>query len=109
MVTKKITLNELRSLVKQIIKEESENINENFEVHYSDGIRARKKAKSLNDAIRIANELKNRDNMNFVYIYRADSRFHSTADEKYLVKWWGDGSYWDNKSKKDSSLLKKKL
>lgn len=109
MATKKITLNELRSIVKQIIKEETENINENFEIHYSDGIRARKKAKSLDDAIRIANELKSKDNMQFVDIYRADGGFHSTADEKYLVKWWGDGTYWDNKSKKELLLLKKKL
>lgn len=84
-------------------------VNENFEIHFSDGIRAKKKAKSLNDAIRIANELKSKDNMQFVDIYKADSGFHSTADEKRLVKWWGKNSYWDNKSKKDSSLLKKRL
>lgn len=106
-MNKKTTIKELRSLIKQIIIEGQ--LNENFEIHFSDGVRAKKKAKTLNDAIRIANELKDRKGMQFVDIYDASSGFHSTSDESRLVKWWGDGSYWDNRSKKDPDLLKKKL
>ena len=39
-------------------------------------------------------------------IYREP--FHSTADRKALVSYFGDGSYWDNVSKSDPSVRKKK-
>lgn len=123
-------MTELKNLVKVILKEEMskekksgfklaevrkealsqrKTLTENFEIHYSDGIRGRKKANTLDKALRIADELKSKSGMKFVDIYKAGSGFHSTADEKYLIKWWGEGSYWDNKSKGDPSLLKKKL
>ena len=35
--------------------------------------------------------------------------FHSTTDEKALVLWFGQGSYWDNVSKSDKSVLGKKI
>ena len=104
--TKYASFYKLKNIVKEVIRGER-NIMENYEIHYSDGIRGMKKAKSLNGAISIANKLRQNKNMRFVDIYKADSGFHSTADEKYLVKWWGEDSYWGNKSKRDPELRKK--
>ena len=104
----KITEADLRNLVNQVLKETIQ-LKESYEVHYSDGVRAGKKVNDLNSAILLAKNLTNRPGMKFVDIYHAGSGFHSTADEKYLVKWWGDGSYWDNMSKKNPELLDKKL
>ena len=42
-----------------------------------------------------------------VAIYRQP--FHSTTDEKALVAFCGDGSYWDNVSKKNESVEKKRV
>lgn len=104
----KITEADLRNLVNQVLKETIQ-LKESYEVHYSDGVRAGKKVDDLNSAIQLAKNLTNRPGMKFVDIYHAGSGFHSTADEKYLVKWWGDGSYWDNMSKENPELLDKKL
>lgn len=42
-------------------------------------------------------------------LFANKSGFHSTADEKYLVKWWDKGNdYWSNRAKKEPELLKKK-
>lgn len=84
-------------------------IKENYEIHYSDGIRAMKRSSNLKNAIEKANELKNREGMQFVNIFKADSGFHSTADEKRLVKWWGRNSYWANTAKEKPELLDKQL
>ena len=35
--------------------------------------------------------------------------YYSTTDEKALVLWFGENSYWDNVSKKDKSILDKKM
>ena len=35
--------------------------------------------------------------------------FHSTADKKALVRYFGKGTYWDNVSKKDPSVEVKRL
>jgi hypothetical protein len=88
----------------------SESSNGGFEVHYSDGIRRMKSFKNINTAIDFAkNLIKNNDMLQHVDIFKADSGFHSTADDKYLIAWYGDGSYWDNRSKKEPKLLSKKI
>lgn len=44
-------------------------------------------------------------------IFKADSKFHSTTQEEYLVKWYdeSDSSYWANRAKKEPELNKKRL
>ena len=42
-----------------------------------------------------------------VAVYRQP--FHSTTDKKALVCFCGEGSYWDNVSKKDPSVEKKRV
>lgn len=44
-------------------------------------------------------------------IFRAGPGFHSTADEKYLVKWYDetDSSYWFNRSKKEPKLTNMRI
>lgn len=75
-----------------------------FELHYSDGIRGVLKG---NSAEKLINEISMKPMKEWA-LYKNDIDFHSTADEKYLVKWWGKGSYWDNMSKSNPELLKKK-
>jgi hypothetical protein len=85
-------------------------INENFEVHYSDGIRAAKKFKSEKDARAFMSDaIENKKGLQEIAIYKAGSGFHSTADTKAVISFWGEGSYLDNVSKKDSKLAAKKL
>ena len=89
---------------------ESLNINEGFEVHYSDGVRAMKKFGNEKQAIDFAKDLiKNKKGLQFVDVFNAGSGFHSTADTDAIVAFWGDGSYTDNVSKKDSKLAAKKI
>lgn len=93
---------------KGIIREES--INENFEVHYSDGIRQSKTFKDLNAAKAFAKQLiQTNKQLQHVDIFKAGPKFHSTADSNALVAWWGPGSYFDNLSKKDSTVASKTL
>lgn len=90
--------------------ERLENINENFEVHYSDGIRGMKKFKSERDARTFMSDtIENKKGLQEIAIYKAGSGFHSTADTKAVISFWGEGSYLDNVSKKDSKLAAKKL
>ena len=88
----------------------AESLNEAFEVHYSDGVRASKKFGSESQAISFAKDLiKNKKGLQFVDVFNAGSGFHSTADTDAIVAWWGDGSYSDNKSKNDPKLAAKKI
>lgn len=88
----------------------SESLNEAFEVHYSDGVRAMKKFGSEKQAIDFAKDLiKNKKSLQFVDVFKAGSGFHSTADTDAIVAFWGDGSYTDNVSKKDPKLAAKKI
>lgn len=88
----------------------NESINEAFEVHYSDGIRAAKKFGNERQAIQFAKDLiKSKKGLQFVDVFNAGSGFHSTADTDAIVAWWGKGSYTDNKSKHDSKLASKKI
>ena len=86
------------------------NVNEAFEVHYSDGVRASKKFNSQSQAISFAKDLiKNKKGLQFVDVFNAGSNFHSTADTDAIVAFWGDGSYTDNVAKKDPKLAAKKI
>jgi hypothetical protein len=88
----------------------SESIDEGYEVHYSDGVRAMKKFGSESQAISFAKDLiKNKKGLQFIDIFNAGPNFHSTADTSAIVAFWGDGSYTDNVSKKDPKLAAKKL
>ena len=89
---------------------ESLEINEGFEVHYSDGVRAMKKFGSEKQAMDFAKDLiKNKKSLQFVDVFNAGSGFHSTADTSAIVAFWGDGSYTDNVAKKDDKLAAKKI
>jgi hypothetical protein len=85
-------------------------VQEAYEVHYSDGIRAAKKFSNERQAIQFAKDLiKSKKRLQFVDVFNAGSGFHSTADTDAIVAWWGDGSYTSNKSKHDSKLASKKI
>ncbi len=85
-------------------------VQEAYEVHYSDGIRAAKKFSNEKQAIQFAKDLiKSKKGLQFVDVFNAGSGFHSTADTDAIVAWWGDGSYTSNKSKHDSKLASKKI
>ena len=85
-------------------------VNEGFEVHYSDGVRAMKKFGNEKQAIDFAKDLiKNKKSLQFVDVFNAGSGFHSTSDTNAIVAFWGDGSYTDNVSKKDAKLAAKKI
>ena len=83
-------------------------ITENYEVIYSDGVSAMKKFRSEKQALdfmkkTIASNKKLRD----IAVYKPG--MHSTTQTELVVKFWGDGSYLDNVSKRDKNLAAKKL
>jgi hypothetical protein len=85
-------------------------ISENYEVHYSDGVRQAKKFKDINQAMSFAKSLINtNDKLQHVDIFKAGPNFNSTADTDAVVAWWGDGSFMDNKAKNDPKLAAKKM
>lgn len=89
---------------------ESADLNEAFEVHYSDGVRAMKKFNNQSQAISFAKDLiKNKKGLQFVDVFNAGPGFHSTSDTDAIVAFWGNGSYTDNVSKKDAKLAAKKI
>ena len=93
---------------KGIVKEAE--ITENYEVHYSDGIRQAKKFSDLQKAMQFAkNLISTNDKLQHVDIFKAGNNFNSTADTNAVVAWWGDKSYMDNASKKDPALAAKKI
>ena len=91
-------------------REDNQIITEVFEVHYSDGVRAMKKFNDKNKAITFMKDtIGSNQNLQNIAVYNAGPGFHSTADTDAVVTWWGEGSYFDNISKKDSKLAAKKL
>lgn len=83
-------------------------VTENYEVIYSDGVSAMKKFRSEKQALdfmkqTIASNKKLRD----IAVYKPG--MHSTTQTELVVKFWGDGSYLDNVSKRDKDLAAKKL
>jgi len=92
------------------VENEGTELNEAYEVHYSDGIRSMKKFGSQSQAISFAKDLiKNKKGLQFVDVFNAGPNFHSTADTDAIVAFWGDGSYTDNVAKKDPKLAAKKI
>ena len=83
-------------------------VTENYEVIYSDGVSAMKKFRNEKQALdfmkkTIASNKKLRD----IAVYKPG--MHSTTQTELVVKFWGDGSYLDNVSKRDKDLADKKL
>jgi hypothetical protein len=85
-------------------------LNENFEVHYSDGVRLMKKFNNVDKAINFMKDtIAKNKNLKDIAVYKADSGFHSTADTNAVIAWWGNDSYLDNVSKRDLKLAAKKV
>lgn len=87
---------------------EGEDLNENYEVIFSDGISQMKKFRTEAQAIdfmkkEIASNKKLRD----IAVYKPG--MYSTTQTELVVSFWGNGSYLDNVSKKDPKLAAKKL
>ena len=100
--------NEMNKLHKTFESFISESVNESFEVIYSDGMSQMKKFRNERQALdfmkkEIASNKKLRD----IAVYKPG--MHSTTQTELVVKFWGDGSYLDNVSKKDADLAAKKL
>jgi hypothetical protein len=93
-------------------KEIKKDLNEAFEVHFSDGVRQKKTYTNKEEALAFAKKLikdKEGKGLQHVDVFNAGPKFNSTADTDAVVAWWGDGSFMDNKSKKDAKLLAKKI
>jgi hypothetical protein len=89
-------------------KLDESSVTENYEVIYSDGVSAMKKFRSEKQALdfmkkTISSNKKLRD----IAVYKPG--MHSTTQTELVVKFWGDGSYLDNVSKRDKDLASKKL
>lgn len=97
------------STLEDFLNENRAAVTEGYEVHYSDGVRAMKKFNDMSKALSFAKEKIKNGNLKDIAIYNASSGFHSTADDKYLAAWWGDGSYWDNVSKTNDKIKDKKI
>ena len=81
---------------------------ENYEVIYSDGISAMKKFRTESQALDfMKKEIKSNNKLRDIAVYKPG--MHSTTQTELVVKFWGDGSYLDNVSKRDSKLAAKKL
>ena len=74
-----------------------------YTVRWSDGVQAGKELKSEKEAMQYAKGLiKALKKLQYVSVHKPG--MSSTADKDDLLAWWGDGSYWDNKAKKDKTL-----
>ncbi len=83
-------------------------ITESYEVIYSDGVSAMKKFKREQQALDfMKNEIASNKKLRDIAVYKPG--MHSTTQTELVVKFWGDGSYLDNVSKKDKDLASKKL
>lgn len=92
----------------RLYEEFNTSLNENYEVIFSDGVSQMKKFRSEAQALdfmkkEIASNKKLRD----IAVYKPG--MHSTTQTELVVSFWGNGSYLDNVSKKDSKLAAKKL
>jgi len=83
-------------------------VNENYEVIFSDGIVQGKKFRSEKQALDfMKKEISSNKNLRDIAVYKPG--MHSTTQTELVVKFWGDGSYLDNVSKRDKDLASKKL
>jgi len=86
-------------------KKSTEDVNEGnkYSVEYSDGMRGSSEFKKQSQAIDFAKDIiKNKKGLQFVSVHKPG--MSQTAHKADLLAWWGPGSYWDNKAKKDKSL-----
>jgi hypothetical protein len=103
-------LEKIEKSKKEIKKDDKKDLNEAFEVHFSDGVRQSKKFKDQKAALSFAKDLiKNKKGLQNVDVFNAGPNFNSTADTDSVIAWYGDGSFMDNKSKKDPKLAAKKI
>lgn len=87
---------------------EESTVTENYEVIYSDGISQMKKFRREAQAIDfMKKEIASNKKLKNIAVYKPG--MHSTTQTELVVKFWGDGSYLDNVSKKDKDLAAKKL
>ena len=104
-----------KSGTKERLFEMFENVNkvkltENYEVIFSDGVKQKDNFNRYDQAIDfVKDKIFSNPKLREIAIYSDTDGFHSTTQEDKLVSWWGDGSYWDNVSKKNPELLNKKL
>ena len=97
----------LNQIIKNIKKFESV-VTENYEVIYSDGISQMKKFRREAQAIDfMKKEIASNKKLKNIAVYKPG--MHSTTQTELVVKFWGDGSYLDNVSKRDKDLAAKKL
>ena len=83
-------------------------VTENYEVIYSDGISQMKKFRREQQAIDfMKKEIDSNKKLKNIAVYKPG--MHSTTQTELVVKFWGDGSYLDNVSKRDKDLAAKKL
>ena len=83
-------------------------VTENYEVIYSDGISQMKKFRREAQAIDfMKKEIASNKKLKNIAVYKPG--MHSTTQTELVVKFWGDGSYLDNVSKRDKDLAAKKL
>lgn len=80
-----------------------------YVIHYSDGVAQVEYANNESSAISKAISLTQKPNIKEINIFRNLDTSYSTADDKYLIKWWGIGHYWYNKSVEYPELLYKYL
>ena len=83
-------------------------VNEKYEVIFSDGIVQGKKFRSEKQALDfMKKEIASNKNLRDIAVYKPG--MYSTTQTELVVKFWGDGSYLDNVSKRDKDLASKKL
>lgn len=87
---------------------EESTVNENYEVIYSDGMSQMKKFRREAQAIDfMKKEIASNKKLRNIAVYKPG--MHSTTQTELVVKFWGDGSYLDNVSKRDKDLAAKKV
>lgn len=79
--------------------------NKPYVLIFSDGVQG---MISGNTEQQLISDILKKPNVREWAIYKNASGFHSTTQDEYLVRWWGQGTYWDNVSKKQPELLSKK-
>ena len=83
-------------------------VTENYEVIYSDGVSAMKKFRNEKQALDFMKKtIASNKKLRNIAVYKPG--MYSTTQTELVVKFWGDGSYLDNVSKKDPKLAAKKL
>ena len=91
-----------------IVSYNESTVNENYEAIFSDGVVQGKKFRNEKQALDfMKKEIASNKNLRDIAVYKPG--MHSTTQTELVVKFWGDGSYLDNVSKRDKDLASKKL